>query len=71
MTIARFAVAILPLLAMVFVSPPPARGSDGPPEWGYPIFRAGAFAVLMKDVVVKLEEEDMLAIAAYLATQAP
>jgi len=25
----------------------------------------------MKDVVVKLEEEDMLAIAAYLATQAP
>ncbi len=34
-------------------------------------FRAGAFAVLMKDAVVKLEEEDMLAIAAYLATQAP
>src|SRR6266850_3332541 len=34
-------------------------------------FRAGAFAVLMKDVVVKLDEEDMLAIAAYLATQAP
>ena len=34
-------------------------------------FRAGAFAALMKDVVVKLEEEDMLAIAAYLATQAP
>ena len=34
-------------------------------------FRAGAFAVLMKDVVVKLEEEDMLAIAAYLAAQAP
>jgi len=34
-------------------------------------FRAGAFAVLMKDVVAKLEEEDMLAVAAYLATQAP
>ena len=34
-------------------------------------FRAGAFAVQMKDVVVKLQEEDMLAIAAYLATQAP
>jgi cytochrome c553 len=34
-------------------------------------FRAGAFAVLMKDVVVKLEEDDMLAVAAYLATQAP
>ncbi len=34
-------------------------------------FRAGAFAVLMKDAVAKLEEEDMLAIAAYLATQAP
>jgi cytochrome c553 len=34
-------------------------------------FRAGAFAVLMKDVVAKLDEEDMLAIAAYLATQAP
>src|SRR6266567_1351185 len=29
-------------------------------------FRAGAFAALMKDLVVKLEEEDMLAIAAYL-----
>jgi cytochrome c553 len=34
-------------------------------------FRAGAFSVLMKDVVVKLQEEDMIAIAAYLATQAP
>jgi len=34
-------------------------------------FRAGVFAVLMKDVVAKLDEEDMLAIAAYLATQAP
>jgi len=34
-------------------------------------FRAGAFAVLMKDVVVRLDEEDMLAVAAYLATQAP
>ncbi len=34
-------------------------------------FRAGAFAVLMKDVVANLDEEDMLAIAAYLATQAP
>jgi cytochrome c553 len=34
-------------------------------------FRAGAFSGLMKDVVVKLQEEDMLAIAAYLATQAP
>jgi cytochrome c553 len=34
-------------------------------------FRAGAFAMLMKDVVAKLEEEDMLAIAAYLASQAP
>jgi cytochrome c553 len=34
-------------------------------------FRAGAFAVLMKDVVARLEEEDMLAIAAYLASQAP
>jgi cytochrome c553 len=34
-------------------------------------FRAGAFSGLMKDVVVKLPEEDMLAIAAYLATQAP
>ena len=34
-------------------------------------FRAGAFAALMKDVVARLDEEDMLAIAAYLATQAP
>ena len=34
-------------------------------------FRAGALAALMTDVVVKLEEEDMLAVAAYLATQAP
>jgi len=34
-------------------------------------FRAGAFAPLMKDVVARLEEDDMLAIAAYLATQAP
>lgn len=34
-------------------------------------FRAGAFAVQMKDVVAKLDEEDMLAIAAYLATQPP
>ena len=34
-------------------------------------FRAGAFAVLMKEVVARLEEEDMLAIAAYLATQSP
>jgi len=34
-------------------------------------YRAGAFAGLMKDVVVQLQEEDMLAIAAYLATQAP
>jgi cytochrome c553 len=33
--------------------------------------RAGAFCELMKDVVVKLQEEDMVAIAAYLATQAP
>ena len=30
-----------------------------------------AFAALMKDVVAKLDEEDMLAIAAYLAAQAP
>src|SRR3989475_10019356 len=36
-TIARFAVAIVPLSAMVFVSPPPARGADGPPEWAYPM----------------------------------
>ena len=34
-------------------------------------FRAGAFAVQMKDVVAKLDDEDMIAIAAYLATQAP
>ncbi len=34
-------------------------------------FRAGAFAVLMKDVVAKLEEDDMLVIAAYLASLAP
>ena len=34
-------------------------------------FRAGVFALQMKDVVAKLDEEDMLAIAAYLATQAP
>ena len=34
-------------------------------------FRAGASAVLMKDVVAKLEVEDMLVIAAYLASQAP
>jgi cytochrome c553 len=34
-------------------------------------FRAFAFAVQMKDVVARLDEEDMLAIAAYLATQAP
>ena len=34
-------------------------------------FRVGAFAVQMKDVVANLNEEDMLAIAAYLATQVP
>jgi cytochrome c553 len=34
-------------------------------------FRAGAFAALMKDVVARLDEEDMLAVAAYLAAQAP
>jgi cytochrome c553 len=34
-------------------------------------FRVGASAVQMKDVVARLDEEDMLAIAAYLATQAP
>ena len=34
-------------------------------------FRAGPFAVQMKDAVARLVEEDMLAIAAYLATQAP
>ena len=37
MTIARFTVAILPLSAMVFVAPLPARGADGPPEWAYPM----------------------------------
>src|SRR5258706_139865 len=37
MTIVRFAAAILPLLAAVFASPPPARGADGPPAWAYPI----------------------------------
>src|SRR6266853_6360592 len=35
-TIARFAAAILPPLAMVFASPLPARGADGPPAWAYP-----------------------------------
>jgi cytochrome c553 len=34
-------------------------------------FRAGPFAVLMKDVVAKLDEEDMIAIAAYVAAQEP
>jgi cytochrome c553 len=34
-------------------------------------FRAGALAALMKDAVARLDEEDMLALAAYLATQAP
>jgi cytochrome c553 len=34
-------------------------------------FRAGAFAGLMKDVVTKLQEEDMLAIAAYLPRRRP
>lgn len=34
-------------------------------------FRAGAMAVLMKDVVAKLEEDDMMVIAAYLASLAP
>ena len=34
-------------------------------------FRAGMAAVLMKDVVARLEEEDMIAIAAYLASRAP
>src|SRR5258705_4885551 len=37
MTIFRFAAAILPLLAMLFASPLPARAADGPPEWAYPI----------------------------------
>jgi cytochrome c553 len=34
-------------------------------------FRGGPWAVQMKDAVTRLDEEDMLAIAAYLATQAP
>ena len=34
-------------------------------------FRAGALAVQMKDVVARLDEDDMLAIAAYLTTQDP
>src|SRR5258706_3597191 len=34
-------------------------------------FRAGTLALLMKDVVAKLEEDDIIAIAAYLAAQAP
>jgi cytochrome c553 len=34
-------------------------------------FRGGASALQMKDVVVQLDEADMLAIAAFLATQAP
>jgi cytochrome c553 len=34
-------------------------------------FRAGPFAVQMKEVVARLDEEDMLAIAAYLVTLAP
>jgi cytochrome c553 len=34
-------------------------------------FRAGALAILMKDVVAKLEEDDIVAIAAYLAAQSP
>ena len=34
-------------------------------------FRAGPFAAQIKDVVVKLDEDDMIAIAAYLASQAP
>jgi len=34
-------------------------------------FRAGVLAAQMKDAVAKLDEEDMLAIAAFLATQAP
>jgi cytochrome c553 len=33
--------------------------------------RAGANSVMMKDVVARLSEDDMLLIAAYLATQAP
>jgi cytochrome c553 len=34
-------------------------------------FRTGTLALLMKEVVAKLDEDDMLAIAAYLAAQAP
>jgi len=34
-------------------------------------FRVGPFAAQMKEAVDRLDEEDMLAIAAYLATQAP
>ena len=41
MTIARLAAAILPLSAMIFASPLPARGADGPPEWAYPITPPG------------------------------
>src|SRR5258706_2288795 len=37
MTIVRFAAAILPLLAMLFALPLPARAAEGPPEWAYPI----------------------------------
>ena len=34
-------------------------------------FRTGTMALLMKDVVAKLEEDDIVAISAYLASQAP
>ena len=34
-------------------------------------FRVGPFAAQMKEAVDRLDEEDMLAIAAYLATRAP
>jgi cytochrome c553 len=34
-------------------------------------FRAGTLALLMKDVVARLEEDDIIAITAYLAAQAP
>jgi cytochrome c553 len=34
-------------------------------------FRAGTMALLMKDVVAKLEEDDIIAISAYLAAQSP
>ena len=34
-------------------------------------FRAGTLALLMKDVVARLEEDDLIAISAYLASQAP